>query len=319
MSEIERYMSELQRVLRVRGAVRRRFVRECRDHLLDAASERGEQRAVHDFGPAASIAAAFDAEVAGRRSMRSTALACAGVLATAGSTLALIHAADPGATAPTLWAIVFFVAAQVAGTAAALALLQAFALRRTIGEPAQMALLARRNLTALIAAGLTLFAAGAALPGRGSAAALLAGPLLAGVALVAVLRARGLTRRLDGAAVRAVRPPLQDVVRILGARVTPPGTRVVLALTTCVAAAAAFLRDTAESAGAGQATVTAAIEALAVVGCFALSAKPWDSGVGPRAARHRCQVAASCCQLSAGCGSPTRRVPRCTSRRVIAA
>ena len=35
---IDRYMDELAAALSVRGAVRRRFLRECRDHLDDAAA-----------------------------------------------------------------------------------------------------------------------------------------------------------------------------------------------------------------------------------------------------------------------------------------
>ena len=42
----ERYLAELGAALHVRGAARRRFLRECRDHLADAAAERGEEAAV---------------------------------------------------------------------------------------------------------------------------------------------------------------------------------------------------------------------------------------------------------------------------------
>ena len=68
--------------------------------------------------------------------MRATFATVAGVLATGGSTLALIHAATPGATAPVAWAVAFFVAAQVAAVAAGLALLQALVLRRSTMPPA---------------------------------------------------------------------------------------------------------------------------------------------------------------------------------------
>ena len=81
------------------------------------------------FGPPAEIAAAFDAEIAARRGVRSTFATAAGVLATGGSTLALIHAASANATAPVWWAIAFFVGAQVAGVALGLALVQALVLR----------------------------------------------------------------------------------------------------------------------------------------------------------------------------------------------
>ena len=97
---IDEYLAELAVALHVRGAVRRRFLRECRDHLADAAAERGEREAVRAFGPPPEIAAAFDTEVAARRGVRSTFATAAAVLATGGSTLALIHAAAANATAP---------------------------------------------------------------------------------------------------------------------------------------------------------------------------------------------------------------------------
>src|SRR5690349_219011 len=254
---IDQYLRELAAELRVRGAARRRFLRECRDHLQEGAAERGEAEAVRVFGPAKEIAAAFDLEVAAQRGVRATLATVVGVLATAGSTLALIHASQPGATAVTGWAVVFFIAAQVAGVAAVLALLQAFALRHETMPPEQLALLARRNGFALAAAGLTMFAAGAAVPGNGDALLLAAGPALVCVALVVVLRARSLARKLAGERTRAVRPPMPFV----------PMPQL-LALTTAGAAAAAFLRDMAEHATAGQALVTAGIEATAVVACF---------------------------------------------------
>ncbi len=123
--------------------------------------------------------------------------------------------------------------------------------------PDQLALLARRNAFALGAAGLTMFAVGAALPGSGNAILLTAGPALLCVALVTVLRARALARKLEGGRTRAIRPPIPMV-----------SMRHLLALSTTCAAAAAFLRDTAEHATASQALVTAGIEATAVVACF---------------------------------------------------
>ena len=169
------------------------------------------------------------------------------VLATGGSTLALIHAASATATAPAWWAIAFFVAAQVAAVAAGLALVQALVLRRSTMAPAEVALLARRNGCALVAAGVTMFSAGAAVPGRGSAVLLLAGPALVCVALVAVLRARSLARRLDGARALAVRPPLEDLRRLS----PPPGpARSTPAACCCSPPASprprAFVRDRVE-------------------------------------------------------------------------
>ncbi len=264
----EACLTELAAALRVRGRARRRFLRECRDHLADAAAERGETEAVRAFGPPAEIAAAFDAEVAARRGVRSTGLAVAGVLATGGSTLALIDSAGANASAPIAWAVVFFVAAQLAGVACALALVQALLLRRTSMPAADVALLARRNATALVAAGVTMFAAGAAVPGQGSAALLLAGPALVCAALVAVLRTRSLARRLPGGGAVAVRPPLADLRRLTGLPVPALAMGRLLTLTTCAAAAAAFVRECAEHDTLAVAGVTAAIEAVAVVVCF---------------------------------------------------
>jgi hypothetical protein len=271
MTTRERYLAELASALRVRGAARRRFLRECRDHLADATAERGEEAAVRSFGPAAELAAAFDAVVAARRGVRSTLATGAGVLGTLGSTLTLIHAATPGVTAPVPWAIAFFVAAQCALVAAGLALLQALVLRRSAMPPGEMVLLARRNGCALLAAGATMFSAGAALPGHGSAVLLLVGPALWCGALVAVLRARSLARRLDGAAGRVVvRPPLEDLGRMTRLPVPPLDSVRLLALTTCLAAAGAFVRDRAEQATLPGAFLTAGVEATAVVACFVL-------------------------------------------------
>lgn len=270
MTTVKRYLDDLSVALRVRGAARRRFLRECGDHLAEAAAERGEAAAVRSFGPAPEIAAAFDAAVAARRGVRSTFAAIGGVLATLGSTLSLIHASTAGVTAPVPWAIAFFVAAQLALVAAGLALLQALVLRRSAMPAREMVLLARRNGCALIAAGAAMFSAGAALPGHGSAVLLLAGPALWCVALVAVLRARSLARRLDGAGAPVLRPPLEDLERVVRLPVPSLGAGRLLALTTCLAAAAAFLRDRAEQATVAGALATAGIEATAVVACFVL-------------------------------------------------
>jgi hypothetical protein len=265
---IDEYLAELGGALHVRGAARRRFLRECRAHLADAAAARGEHDAVRAFGPASEIAAGFDAEVAARRGVRSTFATVPAVLATGGSTLALIHAASSDATAPAWWAIAFFVAAQVAAVAAGLALVQALVLRRSTMAPAEVVLLARRNGCALVAAGVTMFSAGAAVPGRASAVVLLAGPALACAALVAVLRARTLARRLDGHGALAVRPPLEDLGRLVRLPVPSLDARRLLLLTTAVAAAGAFARDRAEHGSVGEAFAFAGLESLAVVACF---------------------------------------------------
>ena len=268
VTTVDRYVTELGAALHVRGAARRRLLRECRDHLADAAAERGEQEAVRAFGPPAEIAAAFDAEIAARRGVRSTFATAAGVLATGGSTLALIHAASANATAPVWWAIAFFVGAQVAGVALGLALVQALVLRRSTMAGADVALLARRNGCALVAAGVTILSAGAAVPGRGSAVLILAGPLLVCAAMVAVLRARALARGLDGAGALAVRPPLEDLGRLAGLPFASLDARRLLLITACIAAAAAFVRDRVEQGHVGEALVAAGIEGTAVVACF---------------------------------------------------
>lgn len=270
MSDRSRYLADLGSALRVRGRARRRFLRECADHLADAAAARGDEDAVRAFGPATEVAAAFDAEIAARRGARATVVAIAAVLATGGSALAVLHGAAPGAVAPTAWAVVFFVAAQVAAVAAALALLQALATRRTPAPPADVLLLARRNACALLAAGLTLFAAGAALPGHGAAAAILAGPLLMFVALAAVARSRALARGLEGAADRAVRPPLDDLAALAGLRAPALGDARQLAIATVAGVAAALLRGHAEHVAISAALVSAGVEALAVGVCFAV-------------------------------------------------
>lgn len=268
MTPIEPYLAEVGAALRVRGAARRRFLRECRDHLTDAAAEVGEQAAVRAFGPAAEIARAFDAEVAAHRGVRSTLATVAGVLAVGGSTLALIPSASPAGHAPVFWAIAFFVAAQLAGVTAALALLQALVLRRSAMPPADVLLLARRNAFALVSAAVTMLAAGGAAAGQGSTVLLLAGPALACAAAVSVIRARSLAWRLQGATAPAVRPPLTDAMRLGGLRLPPVDARLLLLATTCAAAAAAFVRDRSEHATIGQACATGAIEAIAVVTCY---------------------------------------------------
>jgi hypothetical protein len=268
MRTAEEFLAELTGALHVRGAPRRRFLRECRDHLADAAAERGIEQAMRDFGLPSQIAAEFDAEVAARRGLRSTFLAVAGVLATGGSTLALIHAASTHTNARAWWVAGFFVGAQLAAVAAGLALVQALLLRRSTMSPAELRLLSRRNACALVAAGVTMFSAGAAVPGKGSAAALLAGPALVCIAIVCVLRAWSLARRLDRSSTRAFRPPLEELARFARLPLPPLDPRGLLLATTCVAATAAFARDRGEHATVAQSLVTAGAEATAVVACF---------------------------------------------------
>jgi hypothetical protein len=266
---IDAYLDELKAALRVRGAARRRFLSECREHLVDAAGEGGEAAAVEAFGPADALAAAFDAEVAVTRGVRATALTAAGVVATGGSTLAVIHASSSSPAAPPVWTAVFFIAAQLAAVALALAFAQALVTRRAGASAAELMLLARRDACALVASGVTMFAAGAAVPGQGSAPLLLAGPLLAIAALVAVARARALTRRLDGARLPVVRPPLADLAALARLPLGSIGAARLLPPTVVLAAVAAFVRDRAdEHATASGALLTATVEGAAVIACL---------------------------------------------------
>lgn len=265
MSDVDRLLTELAGELQVRGRARRRFLRECRDHLHDSAEAHGERHAALAFGPAAQVAAAFDAEVLAHRGLRSTFATLAAVLATGASTLALIHASAPGAPAGAAWAIVFFVAAQIAAVALGLALLQALSLRRSSMSPPDLRLLARRNGCALIAAGATMFAAGAALPGRGSATLLLAGPTLACTALVAVARAWLLARRLDRSRGAAQRPPSVELDQLLPFRLPWIAPLPLLLVSASLAGAAAFVRDQAEHGTLGESLITAAVETTAVL------------------------------------------------------
>ena len=268
MRLIDHTIAELAAALKIRGRARRRILGECRDHLLDAAAEHGEAEAVRAFGAPATVAAAFDTEYATRRTLRATILTAAGVLLTGGSTLALINSADAGLTGPNAWTVVFFVAAQLSATAVVLAVLQALAQRHATATAGDLALLSRRNVTALIAAGVTMFAAGAAVPGQGSAVVLLAGPAVSFAAFVGVLAARRFTRRLPGARDTATHPPLADLQTLIPVRIPQLGTAPLLVAVSCLAAAAAFARDTAEHATAGGAAVTASVEAAAVIACF---------------------------------------------------
>lgn len=263
MNAVDAYVAELRRTLHARGAANRRFLRECRDHLNEAADAAGEQAAIKAFGPAPEFAAAFDAEVAHQRGVRATAASVAGVLATGGSTLALIHGAASGSSAPVGLALAFFVCAQVAGTSIVLALLQALGGRSRTASPAELALLIRRDSCALVAAGLTMLAAGAALPGQGSALALSVGPVLVCLAAILVLRAQRLTRRLDGSGDRVMRMPFSRRVRVVNAYE-------LLAPTVAAVGAAAFWWDRGEQGTYLHALSTAGLEATAVVTCFLL-------------------------------------------------
>lgn len=270
MNPVDEYLQQLTNALRVRGTARRRFVRECRDHLTEAAAaaEVGAEAAVRAFGPAGQIAASFDAAVAARRGARSTAITAVAVLATGASALALIQGATPDAVAPLWLAGLFFVAAQLAAVSAGLGAIQGLGMRRLPAAPGALALLARRNACALLAAGFTLFAAGAALPGHGSAVAILAGPVLLGVGAVAVIRARRLARNLPGTRQRIIRPPADDLATLVRFSLPTVTMSQLLTATTVCAAAAAFVWDHGEQATLVSALAVAGFEATAVLLCF---------------------------------------------------
>lgn len=285
MSAIDDYLNQLQRLLHVRGPLRRRLLTECRDHLHDAAGECGPEEAVRRFGAPEEIAASLNTEVAARRAQRATVASVLGVLAVGGSTLVLLHASDTVATAPVGWAIAFFAAAQVAAACVALASLQAFALRRQHTTAQDVALLCRRNTYALLAAGITMFAAGAAVPGRGSAVLLLAGPILAAVAGLIVGGTRAIVRGLPTSRQPLVRSPLTDLGTALRASVPEVRANRLLIPTIIVASATAFAWDNADHGSFTSALIGAGIQALLVVLGFLLLGPP----LGLRA-RARCQV-----------------------------
>ena len=205
------------------------------------------------------------------------------MLATGGSTLALINAASPGATAPIGWTVAFFVAAQLTAVTAGLALLQALVLRRAPMTPADAMLLARRNGCALVAAGVTMFSAGAARPGSRPPRSSSSPARRSSASRWSPCCAHG--RSLAGSPART-HPPCGRRSRTSGASPASPCPRpqpTLLLVTTAVAAAAAFARDLGEHATAGGAFVTASVEAMAVVGCFAV----FGAALGLRHAEHR--------------------------------
>jgi hypothetical protein len=208
---IEGYVTLLSASLRVRGRARKRFLAECRDHLRDLVDDVGAEAAVIAFGKPEVVAALFDAEVATSRSVRSVWSAAVGVIAVGCSTLALISSADTTAQPTLPWSIAFFAFAQVSAVAMAIALIHAIRIRHSASSPADAALLCRRTTLALIAAALTMFAAGGALAGQGDARLLLAGPAIAIAAGVVVAHASRHIRRLEGSRARTDRSPFIDL------------------------------------------------------------------------------------------------------------
>lgn len=277
MSPVEQYLRELGGALHVRGRARRRLLAECRDHLADSGAAHGEAEAVARFGSAAELARSFDTEVAVRRALRATPATVVGVLAVAASTLALLHVAAAHASAPVGWAVIFFGCAQTSAVSLLLATLRAAGMRNRPADAADVALLCRRNGCALGFALLTLFAAGAALPGHGSALQLLLGPAVAVSAALLVLRARSLARQLDAYGQRTVRAPWADLramahLPTAGGRVLDPSSpAVMLTAGSAVAAAAAFVWGHADDHGnLASALVAAGVETALTVTGFVL-------------------------------------------------
>jgi hypothetical protein len=242
---IDAYLDQLGRELRVRGRARRRFLAEAREHLTDLAAVVGPEAVIERFGEAADVATEFDLACATGRAVRAGCAATAAIVATGGSTLYLLSVADTGVRAPVPWAVVFFFSAQVAAVCAGLIVLQVLRLRRNTqggSGAADVALLHRRVFVGLGAASLTMFAAGAAQPGRGDARPLLLGPVLAIGAGLVLVRSWLLARRLPGAHERVDRPPVAELANALRL----PSPRMGPIMIAALAAACAVLRDVGE-------------------------------------------------------------------------
>ncbi len=210
------------------------------------------------------------------RVRRATAASAAAVLAVGGSTLAMIDAVDPHASAPVAWAVVFFGAAQASAVSLVLALLQVAAMGAQAGTPADVALLCRRNASAVGFALLAMFAVGAALPGQTAAWRIIVGPAVAVIALASLVRARSLARALDRHASRALRSPLTDAAVLVGRAVDTPGSggweRPVapLVCTMLIAMTGAFAWDSLDHGSLAEALVAAAVEAGLMIAGFVL-------------------------------------------------
>jgi len=274
MTAVEQHLRELDGALHVRGRARRRLLAECRDHLVDASAVHGDGEAVRRFGAAAELASAFDTEIAVRRAMRATIATIVGVLAVGASTVALLNATDPHASAVVAWAVFFFACAQTSAVSALLAALRAAGMRNRPATPADVALLCRRNGSALTFALMALFAAGAAVPGHGSAMRMLLGPAVAALATLLVLRTRSLARQLDAYSHRTFRAPWSDLRAVAH---LPVGTiRPIdissssVLLVVAAAAAAAFAWDHLDQGNIASSLTAAAIEAALTILGFLL-------------------------------------------------
>ncbi|HJQ05308.1 MAG TPA: hypothetical protein VJ872_07680 [Nocardioides sp.] len=260
MNAVDRYVADLAAALHVRGQARRRILAECRDHLADASAVHGPDEAVRRFGPVADVVAGFEVEVAVRRAQAATWLTAAGVAGIGASTLAVVHATDNGLTAPVAWAVVFFASAQTSAVALLLAVLRAVLMRHETGSAAAVSLLCRRNGVALGFAALTMFAAGAAVPGQTSAWRILAGPAIGVLASAALLRAGRLARRQrDREGAEAQPTPRWDLL---------------LAPTMVLSAFGAYWWSYLDHGTVSGSFVTAGIEAACVLTGFVLLRRP---------------------------------------------
>jgi hypothetical protein len=162
----ERYLAELDRALRERGAPRRlrlRFVTEARDHLLEG---QAGQRSV-EFGDPDGLAQQIVDELASAAARR-TALVAAVALAPAAAVYALLFLFS--GTSPDILsardealglssAFVLLIAPQLSLAAGALALLRAFRRRgQTVVARAEVHVLVRRASTALASGAATVAA-----------------------------------------------------------------------------------------------------------------------------------------------------------------
>ncbi len=207
--------------------------------------------------------------------MRATLTTVIGVGAVAASTVAMLQQTDPHAPRQLGWAIAFFAFAQVSGVCLGLAVLLASALRYRNPTPGEVAVLGRRNAFALGFSLMTQFAAAAAVPGRAPAWVVLGGPAIALVALVVVVRAYALARRVDRKDVLSSCAPLSDVVTLLrrsdaDVASTWKSQVAVLSVTTALAGAAAFAWDQLDQGTGASSRATAGIECVFVLAGFAL-------------------------------------------------
>lgn len=276
MTALERYLQELGCALHTRGRARRRLLAECSEHLADAASVHGHEEAVRRFGTAAELAESFDTEIVIRKAAGATVATIVGVLAVGASTVALLNAADPRASAVAAWAVIFFASAQTAGVCAVLAAVRAAAMRQRMATPADVSLLCRRNVGALSFSALALLAAGGAVPGHASAWVVLTGPVVAAFAALWVVRVRSLARKVDDQPCRMVRAPLADLLAIAH-QSDSTGTAAahspwigLLVPTAAVATGAAFLWDHLDQGSVESSLAAAGIEAVLTVAGFVL-------------------------------------------------